>query len=341
MAFLRLDHVRLPDRHIAVSALRSIPIGLSAASLEHAAELQAILPIGSGREGIQGKPQHPGAPLRGPTRRAAEASRGNHEAGAAENPELSARADSDMSLPYDMGNAGDLVKHGLLAEFTQWWCEYMSKPLCFLDPFAGRPWVSPPNPEVSRRVKALPSGVSGAIQRAQPDPDNRYYGSCYVVLNVAHALGCAAEVLFSDSDPNARQTFEGHDGFRELECNGFSKSDGFSILDSDCRGDLLLLDPFGNFLRDRASDVIPKVGKASARFACVLFVLNLNPKNPVGQRYGRLRADYLSAAWSLLCPNFLIVEWLASPDTRWRCSSLGNSYVIIQSAISFGSASMV
>ena len=24
-------------------------------------------------------------------------------------------------LPYDMGNAGDLIKHGLIAEFAEWW----------------------------------------------------------------------------------------------------------------------------------------------------------------------------------------------------------------------------
>ena len=28
-----------------------------------------------------------------------------------------------MGLPYDMGNAGDLLKHGVLAEFVRWQCE--------------------------------------------------------------------------------------------------------------------------------------------------------------------------------------------------------------------------
>ena len=36
-------------------------------------------------------------------------------------------------LPYDMGNAGDLMKHGLLAEFTQWWCRVKRKPIRFID----------------------------------------------------------------------------------------------------------------------------------------------------------------------------------------------------------------
>ena len=28
-----------------------------------------------------------------------------------------------MSLPYDMGNEGDLLKHGVLAESVRWQCE--------------------------------------------------------------------------------------------------------------------------------------------------------------------------------------------------------------------------
>ena len=27
-----------------------------------------------------------------------------------------------MTLPYDMGNAGDLLRHGVLAEFVRWQC---------------------------------------------------------------------------------------------------------------------------------------------------------------------------------------------------------------------------
>ena len=204
-----------------------------------------------------------------------------------------------MSLPYDMGNAGDFVKHGLLAEFTQWWCEHEARPLRFLDPFAGRPWVSPPNPEVVRRVQALPAS---ALRSAQRDPTHRYYGSAFVVFNAAKASGHLAEVFVSDSERAARDAFE-ETGFKRLVCGGFSPSDAFTVLDADCEADLLLLDPFGDFLSRRATDVIPKIKASSKRLACVLFVLNLNPNNRVGKQYAALRAEHLSSSWSLRCPK--------------------------------------
>ncbi len=204
-----------------------------------------------------------------------------------------------MGLPYDMGNAGDLVKHGLLAEFTQWWCNHEARPIRFLDPFAGMPWVAPPKLEVTRRLKALPPC---AVLAAQPDPTTRYYGSAYVVLNAARAVGCDAEVAVSDSDPEARRPFQTSQ-FRTIASARFSPSDGFSILEADVEGDLVLLDPFADFLPRHAVEVIPRLGKASALLACVLFVLNLDPTNPVGQRYRTLCSTYLRGARKLTCPT--------------------------------------
>ena len=204
-----------------------------------------------------------------------------------------------MALPYDMGNAGDLVKHGLLAEFGQWWCRHEHRPLRFLDPFGGQPWVSPPKVEVTRRVQAL---HSCGLSAAQPDPVNRYYGSSFVVLNAVKASGGSAEVFVSDCDPEARHALE-EKGFHPLAAAGFSPSDGFSILNAQVAGDLLLLDPFAKFLLQRASDVIPRIAKACETIACVLLVLNLDPNNSVGRRYRDLRSTYLGHAWSLHCPR--------------------------------------
>jgi len=205
------------------------------------------------------------------------------------------------SLPYDMGNAGDFVKHGLLAEFTQWWCAQERRPLRFLDPFAGRPWT-PPKPEITRRIQALPRG---AFSDAQSDPTNKYYGSAHVVLYAAQAVGASADVAVSDRDPEAREALVSESSMRSLVCPGFSPSDGFSILDADVEADLVLLDPFADFLKTRASDVIPKIADTSQRIACVLFVLNLDPSNRVGQDYQALRSAHLPTAWSLHCPKLL------------------------------------
>jgi hypothetical protein len=133
----------------------------------------------------------------------------------------------DMGLPYDMGNAGDLVKHGLLAEFVQWWCTFEQANLRFLDPFGGQPWSESPKAVIAKRVSALPPS---ALRAVQDQPEARYYGSLYVVHRAAAAKGGQADVLVSDRDADARRAFQGHP-FRSLERAGFTPSDGFSILD--------------------------------------------------------------------------------------------------------------
>ncbi len=77
-----------------------------------------------------------------------------------------------MRLPYDMGNAGDLLKHGVLAEFVRWRRE-REKSFRFIDLFGGEP-CNQSAPEdgaarravmVARRVLALSQDV--ALRMAQ------------------------------------------------------------------------------------------------------------------------------------------------------------------------------
>ena len=106
-----------------------------------------------------------------------------------------------MGLPYDMGNAGDLPKHGVVAEFVQWRCESRTS-FRFIDLFGGLPWGSPVA-AVAKRVQALPDC---ALRRAQTGFDeNRYYGSGLVARHVAEAAGIERiRVLASDLDPAHR-----------------------------------------------------------------------------------------------------------------------------------------
>jgi len=142
------------------------------------------------------------------------------------------------------------------------------------------------------------------MRNAQPHPDRRYYGSTLVVLNAARAAGASADVWVSDSDPEARRAFRDCDpSIHDLTLPGFSPSDGFSILGADFDADLLLLDPLGDFLPRHAENEVSRIARASSRIACVLFVLNLDPTNRVGQRYQHLRSMHLPEAWSMHCPK--------------------------------------
>jgi hypothetical protein len=201
-------------------------------------------------------------------------------------------------LPYDMGGAGDLLKHGVLAEFTQWWCHVNPKPLRFVDPFGGRPWVEPPAPRVVERIKAL---AGFALSAAQPHPEVRYYGSGHIVSHAAQTVGQHADVLVSDRDPAAL-----HDlvtsGLTALQHPGFDAADGFSILTTEIDADLVLIDPFAPFLWEEAPIVLPHVGMVSRRLAIVVFVLLQDSMNAGGRRYTTLKAKHLAHAWALHCP---------------------------------------
>ena len=210
-----------------------------------------------------------------------------------------------MGLPYDMGNAGDLLKHGVLAEFVQWRCESRTS-FRFIDLFGGLPWESPVA-AVVKRVQALPDC---ALRRAQTGLDeNRYYGSGFVARHVAEAAGIERlRVLASDLDPARRARLQAA-GLAMVEedfpgCAG--QYDGYAALNEIARrvgdGDLVLVDPFADFLPRSARTVVPRLAALAGRAAVLVFALNLNPGNRVGQLFDALLEAHLPGALRLTCP---------------------------------------
>ena len=215
-----------------------------------------------------------------------------------------------MTLPYDMGNAGDLLKHGVLAEVVHWQCE-QGVALRFIDLFGGKPWEEPVPSKVARRVRGLGSAcVLRAAQKTDIE-DGRYYGSGWVVRNVGEATECGTvRVLTTDRDQGHRELLR--DSGLSLITEDFPNadlSDGYAAFENDVipnakNGDLVLIDPFANFLRDdhRAPRVIPLIAKMAKRAAVLLFALNLDPGNWVGRRFDKLLKEHLPGAWRLTCP---------------------------------------
>ena len=210
-------------------------------------------------------------------------------------------------LPYDMGNAGDLIKHGLLAEFTEWWFSINNTDFVFLDPFGGRPYVLPPHPEVIRRIQQL---ADCALKRAQPDVTNRYYGSANVVKNITASVNRKAVIKVSDRDPIAFSDLL-TEGFEGIRFAGFDSSESFSIVDCSFSlgaTSLLLLDPFDDFLLKYAHAVIPKLSDlvSNSGVPIVLFVICDDWCGQAGIIWQELKSNYLSASTinlSLSCQN--------------------------------------
>ena len=173
-----------------------------------------------------------------------------------------------MPLPYDMGNAGELLKHGVLAEFVPWQCG-LGMPLRFMDPFGGEPWGETV-PEVERRVRALPAG---SLRAAQSHIDNgRYYGSGLVARRAAEAAGGRyVRVLSGDACPARRERLRAS-GLSMLDEelpdlgaeSGRDRYDGYDAFGTISRaareGDLALIDPFfDDFLQKRAPGAVPQM----------------------------------------------------------------------------------
>ena len=174
-------------------------------------------------------------------------------------------------LPYDMGNAGDLIKHGVLAEYAQWWSKIFGD-MIFIDPFGGRPWQEPINLEVSNRLLQL---SEQALTDSQLAPKLCYYGSAFVVKNAVNNLG-KVDILVSDRDEDALSDLLSV-GFEQFTAAEFTKDNGFSIL--DCQNlsqdtSLILLDPFDDFI-DIAEEQFKKISNfmESTKIPILIYIL--------------------------------------------------------------------
>ena len=207
---------------------------------------------------------------------------------------------------YDAGNAGDLLKHGLLAELVHWYGDGDGDDtITFLDPFGGKP-DHRAVPAVVERVKKL-NGF--ALLDAQAEiAEGRYYGSSFLVCRAAENAGKTAQVFASDKDQNTRKELADY-GICELKREGFDAQDGYSVLDCVRKNEMVLIDPFGDFLprevkADSEKQIIRKIARESKQknATIVLFVLNKDPENCVGKKYQQLKEEHLRDAWVLSCP---------------------------------------
>ena len=209
-----------------------------------------------------------------------------------------------MSLPYDMGNAGDLLKHGVLAEFIKWRRECASPPatLRFLDPFGGKPWDACVPCEVVRRVELL-DGT--ALSDAQPDIRARkYYGSSHIARNAA---GGAVSVYASDRDQSRRAALkESRIPLMDGELfPGFNHSDAFSVLDAEIPKDgetIVLLDPFACFVKEyEYLRIFPKISKRMGETAIILFA-PVPKRKKWRSQYSKAKRFFLPETRTMSCP---------------------------------------
>ena len=187
------------------------------------------------------------------------------------------------SLRYDMGNAGDIIKHSILAEFAEWWRleSNEGKKLRYADPFGGRPWGEAKR-EAARRVRfmhqkqcALARAQNASQQLDELKRIATYYGSSHVVLNASQGQ---ATIFADDADKLAQADLKasglGIIGEEKKLFPGYKPGNGYEILKHAQKAEinLILLDPYREFMRDEFL-----VSAGEKRFSAVVKAARKNP----------------------------------------------------------------
>ena len=218
-------------------------------------------------------------------------------------------------LPYDMGNAGDLLKHGVLAETLRHRLIFRrNQPIRFLDLFGGEPSSSGISEETVERVGKL---SECALQDGQPDiRAGKYYGSGMLARNLGDSVGSHVSVFASDCKEERRQRLRGA-GLQPLE-EAFPQLgppdnyDAYGALEviggETTSNDLILVDPFDDFLEadvdggNPAERVLPTLGQIANDSTVLLFALNEDPFGREGRRFDELLQNHLNDAVVMSCP---------------------------------------
>lgn len=221
------------------------------------------------------------------------------------------------TLPYNMGNAGDLLKHGVLAELLLNRQKFSpDQSIRFLDLFGGQPISRNTPKEIIRRVEKL---SDCALKDGQTEISfGNYHGSGMLVQTLGTKLGIQVSVFTSDRNEYRRVALHKaglpplQNEFPELgDPAGYDAYKTLEVIQEKVFGnDVILLDPFADFLKpsggrgseNRAESVLPIIGKISESSTVLLFVLNLNPFNRYGRRFDELLAKYLNCAYMMTCP---------------------------------------
>ena len=214
-----------------------------------------------------------------------------------------------------MGNAGDLLKHGVLAETLRHRLIFRrSQPIRFLDLFGGEPFSCKVSEETVERVGKL---SECALQDGQPDiRAGKYYGSGMLARNLGDSLGGLVTVFASDCKEERRERLRGA-GLRPLE-EAFpqlgkpANYDAYGALDvirsETTSNDLILVDPFDDFLEadtdggNPAEHVLPILGHIANGSTVLLFALNEDPFGREGRRFDELLQNHLNDAVVMSCP---------------------------------------
>ncbi len=204
---------------------------------------------------------------------------------------------------YTMGNAGDFIKHGMLILLLDWLSETRGE-IRYADPFGGNPWAKLENAEIRRRLNV-------SCMHDAWDGEGKYYGSGQIALHKGVNAWVSDKDMHRRSDLEASGLFLLDEGFPN-----YDNQNGYCILSPDIAGefDLILIDPLGDFMRDKFGELENAVQavKKNPNLFVMFFVLDMQSKNTPQEsrgiyakhkRFMEEREKMQEFACSLRCPK--------------------------------------
>jgi len=184
------------------------------------------------------------------------------------------------SLPYDPGNAGDLLKHSWLVIVARWLATEPEGRLDYADSFAGD-WDYPLVDPVRPRLECLRGTVFGQLAFQYWD-QGRYPGSTALVSAVCKETGVDRSIWVGDRcQERVAQLVRDHQCV-PLPC----PEDGYAVLAHTEHHDLILIDPLRESM-ERSIGMIAKMVERSSSSSLLVFWLFDPTRSEQAGRYTR------------------------------------------------------
>ncbi len=185
------------------------------------------------------------------------------------------------NLDYEIGNAGDLIRHEWLCRILDW----LPDGARFLDPFAG-PLTHQPSRRVRVRLTSAPAELRLRHLQLKALNNGRYLGSTMLARQVLATRAC---VRSYDDDEARRDSYREHDIEVEDELDsGFDAPllKGYHLINFD-PAYLFRPDPGKVALDPDNQDRLRSFWERAAAYrgALLVFVVNPDPQSTIVQRY--------------------------------------------------------
>jgi hypothetical protein len=174
----------------------------------------------------------------------------------------------EQDMKYDAGNIGDILKHSWLIEVTEWLLKQKEKrDFHYADVFCGC-YSYTVKPFIKERISKFFQDTRLCQIQEKFLKNGEYLGSVGIVNQICRCYSIKPEIFIFDKDKSKMETFPIEIPFQKL-----SIIDGYQILEGEEIYDLILIDPYSDFIPN-SKKYLKKLINKSEHSSIIIFILN-------------------------------------------------------------------